>query len=117
MEQRWWQKIFTDRTLSLIARWWAAGAVYFFIGWGTNLGRQESIIDFVFFLGLAMGIFNAFIVNPALNMFFNIAPKRPPGEMTNWQRVSDYLSRWLKMRRRVRLRLKAACLVLICRLD
>ena len=96
MEQRWWQKIFTDRTLSLIARWWAAGAVYFFIGWGTNLGRQESIIDFVFILGLVMGLFNALILNPALRMFFNIRPTRPPSENTNWQRMSDYFVEIIK---------------------
>lgn len=96
MEQRWWQKIFTDRTLSLIVRWWAAGAVYFFVGWGTNLGRQDSIIDLVFFLGLVMGLFNAFIINPGLRMVFNIAPARPPQQNTNWQRMSDYFVELIK---------------------
>lgn len=96
MEQRWWQRIFTDRTLSLIARWWAAGAVYFFVGWGTNLGRQDTIIDFVFFLGLAMGMLNAFIINPALRMVFNIQSKRPPKDNTNWQRMSDYFVELIK---------------------
>lgn len=96
MELRWWQRIFTDRTLSLIFRWWAAGAVYFFIGWGTNLGQQDSMIDFVFFLGLVMGLFNAFIVNPSLKMVFNIAPTRPPSENTNWQRMSDYFVELIK---------------------
>ena len=96
IEQRWWQRIFTDRTISLIIRWWAAGAVYFFIGWGTNLGRQASLIDLVFFLGLVMGLFNAFIVNPGLKMVFNITPRRPPRENTNWQRMSDYFVELIK---------------------
>jgi hypothetical protein len=96
IEQRWWQKVFTDRTISLIIRWWAAGAVYFFIGWGTSLGRQDSLIDFVFFLGLVMGLFNAFIINPSLKMVFNIMPTRPPRENTNWQRMSDYFVELIK---------------------
>lgn len=96
MKQQWWQKVFTDQTLSLIIRWWAAGAVYFFIGWGTSLGRQDSMIDFVFFLGLTMGMFNAFIINPSLKMVFNIRSTRPPRENTNWQRMSDYFVELIK---------------------
>ncbi len=90
------QKYITDRNISLVIRWWAAGAIYFFIGWGTSLGNQQFIIDFVFFLGLAMGLFNILIINPALRLMFNIGPKRPPRENTGWQRTSDYLVELLK---------------------
>ena len=93
---RRFQKYITDRNISLVFRWWAAGAVYFFIGWGTSLGNQQFLIDFVFILGLVMGVFNILIVNPGLRLMFNIGSKRPPRENTGWQRTSDYLVELLK---------------------
>ena len=96
MKQHRFKKYLTDRNISLLIRWWAAGAVYFFIGWGTFLGRQQSTIDFVVSLGLVMGVFNIIIVNPALRMMFNIAPKRPAHEDTVSQRISDYLVELIK---------------------
>lgn len=87
---------FTDRRISLILRWWAAGAVYFFIGWGTSVGNQTKIIDFVFTLGVVMGIFNMLIVNPGLRMAFNLAPHRRPKSYALSQRVSDYLVEIIK---------------------
>jgi len=95
-KQRRFQKYLTDRNITLVIRWWAAGAVYFFIGWGTSLGNQQTIIDFVFFLGLIMGAFNILIINPGLRMMFNVGPKRPPRENTGWQRTSDYLVELIK---------------------
>jgi len=95
-KQRRFQKYLTDRNISLVFRWWAAGAVYFFIGWGTSLGNQNSIIDFVFFLGLIMGVFNILIVNPGLRLMFNIGTKRPAQDNTPWQRISDYLVELIK---------------------
>ncbi|MBE2220708.1 MAG: hypothetical protein IAF02_04165 [Anaerolineae bacterium] len=96
MEKRRFQKYLTDRNISLIIRWWAAGAVYFFIGWGTGLGNQQYLIDFVVILGLIMGMFNIIIINPGLRMMFNIYPRRPRQEDTAWQRISDYLVEMLK---------------------
>jgi hypothetical protein len=96
MEQRRFQKYLTDRNISLFIRWWAAGAVYFFIGWGTGLGNQQSIIDFVVILGFIMGMFNIIIINPGLRMMFNIYPRRPRQEDTAWQRISDYLVELIK---------------------
>lgn len=87
---------FTDYRIALILRWWAAGAVYFFIGWGTSLGNQSSILDFVFTLGLVMGIFNMLIVNPGLRMAFNLTPNRRPRSHAISQRVSDYLVEIIK---------------------
>ena len=87
---------FTDYRMALILRWWAAGAIYFFIGWGTTLGNQSSILDFVFMLGLVMGIFNMLIVNPGLQMAFNLSPKRRPRSHALSQRVSDYLVEIIK---------------------
>ena len=82
---------FTDRRISLMIRWWAAGAVYFFIGWGTALGNQALLLDFVFTLGLVMGLFNMIFVNPGLRLAFNIAPSRRHRTHAISQRVSDYL--------------------------
>ena len=97
MKQRRLQKYLTDRNISLIFRWWAAGAVYFFIGWGTGLGNQRFIIDFVVVMGLVMGVFNILIVNPALRLMFNISTRnRPAHENTPWQRTSDYLLELVK---------------------
>ncbi len=96
MKQHRFRKYLTDRNVSLFIRWWAAGAVYFFIGWGTFLGRQQSIIDIVVSLGLVMGLFNIIIINPGLRMMFNIGPKRPAHEDTFSQRISDYLVELIK---------------------
>ncbi len=90
------QVFFTERRIALIMRWWAAGAVYFFFGWGTNLGNQSSLIDFVFSLGVAMGLLNMVVVHPVLKMAFNIGPKRPPSYNTISQRISDYLVEIIK---------------------
>lgn len=95
-EMRSFRKYLTDWNISLIIRWWTAGAVYFFIGWGTFLGNQTSIIDFVVSLGLVMGLFNILIINPGLRLMFHIAPKRPKQDDTFLQRISDYLLELIK---------------------
>ena len=90
------RRFFTDRRIALIIRWWAAGAVYFFIGWGTSLGNQSNLIDFVFSLGVVMGLFNMLIVNPVLRMAFNLAPTPRPKTYALSQRISDYLVEIIK---------------------
>lgn len=55
-----------------LIRWWSAGAVYFFVAWGTGLGQRTSIADLVFFLGLILGFFNSLVVNPILKSLFDI---------------------------------------------
>ena len=95
-KQRGWRAFFTDRRIALILRWWSAGAVYFLIGWGTALGNQTSMIDFVFSLGVVMGLFNMLIVNPGLRMAFNLGPKLPPSSHAISQRISDYLVEIIK---------------------
>lgn len=95
-QQSPFRKFLANRNISLIIRWWAAGAVYFFIGWGTFLGNQTSIIEFVFSLGLVMGLFNILIINPGLRLLFDIGHKRPVHENTVWQRISDQLVELIK---------------------
>ncbi len=87
---------FTDKRSALLVRWWAAGAVYFFVGWGTSIG-QQSMMGLVFSLGLVMGLLNILIVNPAIRMVFNLGPeKRPQHENTFFQRLSDRMVEFLK---------------------
>lgn len=66
------KKIFTEERIVLIIRWWVAGAIYFFVGWGTGLGNKNNLIDLVFFLGLSLGLVNSFVLNPVLNKMFNL---------------------------------------------
>lgn len=89
--RRRFERLLTDRNISLFIRWWAAGAVYFFIGWGTGLGRQQTLIDFAFMLGLVIGLGNILIINPVLRMLFEPVSTRPPGYNTFSQRMSDSL--------------------------
>jgi len=65
------KKFFTDRRIELILRFWSAGAVYLFIGWGTGLG-QGSWIDFIFILGTIMAIFEMLVVNPLIRRMLNV---------------------------------------------
>lgn len=52
-------------------RWWAAGAVYFFVGWGTPMGNFDTLIDIVFFLSLVNWVFTTLIINPSIKMLTN----------------------------------------------
>jgi hypothetical protein len=65
------KKFFTDRRIESIIRFWAAGAIYFFIGWGTGLG-SNSYLDFIFYLGVAMAVFDMFVVNPVIRLMLNV---------------------------------------------
>lgn len=66
------KKLFNDQRLANIFRWWSVSAVFFFIGWGTGLGFQSTSIDFVFFMGVAIAVFEMFIVNPIIYSMFNV---------------------------------------------
>lgn len=66
-----WGKI-PDSVKAGFFRWWLAGAVYFFIAWGTNLGMKEDPIDLIFILGLITGIAHIFIFNPIVFGMFDV---------------------------------------------
>lgn len=55
----------------LLIRWWSAGAVYYFIGWGTMMGHNSTLVDLIFFLGVVMGLINAFVLNPIFKQLFD----------------------------------------------
>lgn len=46
-------------------KWWVAGAVYYFVGFGL-LFTLTSFIDSVIYLGLLLGIVSEYIVNPVI---------------------------------------------------
>ena len=90
------KKFLNDRRKAILIRWWAVGAVYFFVGWGTGLGNQGSLIDFIFFLGLAIGIMNIVVVNPVLRMLFNLGPERNYKDIPLIEKVKRRLGEILK---------------------
>ncbi len=67
-----WFLRLSDNTKSYFVIWWFAGAVYFFVGWGTNLGQLEDPFALIFFLGLGMGLVTAFLINPIIYHMFTI---------------------------------------------
>lgn len=70
-------------------RWWAAGAVYFFVGWGTPMGNLDSLIDIVFFLVLVNWIFTTLIINPSIKMLTNKGWHLSYRESTFMQRFTN----------------------------
>lgn len=76
------------RIVSFIIRWWSVGAVYFFIGWGTQLGSYDNTLDIIIILGGIIGLFHSFIVNPILKMLYNIGDKKKYLEKSVMEKVS-----------------------------
>ncbi len=56
----------SDNAKAMIARWYLAGVVYFFVAFGTPLGSQLSTIDLVFTLASATGLLTVFVLDPIL---------------------------------------------------
>jgi hypothetical protein len=80
-----------NRMYALLIRWWAVGAVFFFIGWGTSLGSYTSMIDFTLILGIAIGIINSMVVDRVVFEWFSIGKKQKYLDVTIMQKVSDRL--------------------------
>ncbi len=49
-------------------KWWFAGAVFYFVGWGFFLQTADQL-DLVFVLGLALGLVTDLLINRALVFF------------------------------------------------
>jgi len=79
-----------DMTKVALSRWWLAGAVYFFIAFGTPLGSHVSAMDLVFVLGSAMGLLTVFVFDPVTYRMFNI---RRRGKIINDAYVTRKLPR------------------------
>ncbi len=76
------------RIVSFIIRWWSVGAVYFFIGWGTQLGSYDNSLDIIIILGGIIGLFQSFIVNPILKMLYNLGDQKKYLEKSVMEKVS-----------------------------
>ncbi len=85
------KKLFTERQIAGMVRFWAAAAAYYFIGWGTGLGAQTNIIDFVFFLGVGIGIAEMFIVKPIIIHMFNTDEGFYWRQKSVWQKAASRL--------------------------
>ena len=70
-----------EKIIEALVRWWGAGAIYFFIGWGTGLGNQSDPLDFIFILGLAAGLLTITILDPIIYNMLDI--ERKDGELMN----------------------------------
>ena len=53
-------------------RLWFVGAIYFFIGWGTNLGNSMDPFDLVFVLAVVISFAHILIFNPIVYGMFEI---------------------------------------------
>jgi hypothetical protein len=61
-----------DNTKVLLFRWWMAGAVYFFLAFGSSLGQNLSGIDLIFMISTAMGFLTILIFNPVMYAMYDI---------------------------------------------
>ena len=64
-------KRISDNVKVAVCRWWFAGAVFFFIGFGTTLGQADGL-DLMFVISLVMGLGTAFVFNPIIYRVFDI---------------------------------------------
>lgn len=70
-----------EKIIEAIIRWWGAGAVYFFIGWGTGLGAQSDAFDFIFILGAVAGLVTIVVLDPLIYGMLDI--ERKDGKLYN----------------------------------
>ena len=61
-----------DSTKILIARWWVAGAIYFFLAFGSSLGASVSGLDLAFMISVATAFITILFFNPAIFGFFDV---------------------------------------------
>lgn len=71
MESMSGNKRLSDSVKIGIFRWWFAGAVFFFIGFGTTIG-QSSSFDLMFVLAIILGLGTAFVFNPIIYRVFDV---------------------------------------------
>ena len=53
---------------TLLLKWWAAGAIMFFVGWGITISMADQL-DMAILMGLASGIFTDLIINTIIELF------------------------------------------------
>lgn len=66
------KKFWTDYKITRVIKWWLAGAVYFFIAWGTQAGSYDYIYDLLFMLALFLFLAMRFIYMPIVDNMFDL---------------------------------------------
>lgn len=66
------RKKLSDATKIIIARWYLAGALYFFLAFGTPLGGQFTTIDLTLVLAMVMGMLTVFVFDPIIWRVFDV---------------------------------------------
>jgi hypothetical protein len=61
-----------DNTKVMLFRWWLAGAVYFFLAFGSSLGKNLSSIDLTFMLAVATSFLTILVFNPVMYSMYDI---------------------------------------------
>lgn len=84
--------LFTEKRIETLIRIWFAGAVFFFIGWGSGLA-QASVYDYVFFLGLSMALAEMAVVDPVVRLALNVEGTNRTREKSVPKRVLHRLAR------------------------
>lgn len=84
------KKFFTDKRIEILIRFWAAGALFYFIGWGTGLGLG-STLDFILVLGVFMGLIEMLIVNPIVRHMLNVKSNKKYLDTTILDKVKNRL--------------------------
>lgn len=69
-----------DNLKAAFLRWWVAGACYFLVGFGTQLGNLGTPLDLIFALGTVIGLATVFVYNPIAHSAFTIVRR---GEIVN----------------------------------
>lgn len=72
MKSKYRSNIISDKTKVLMIRWWVAGSVYFFVGFGTGLGSSMLFIDFAILLAGVFTLAEMLIVEPIESLYFLI---------------------------------------------
>jgi hypothetical protein len=83
------KKRITPPVAMFLIRWWSAGAIYFFIGWGTGAGLYSSLIDLIFMLGIVAGFVESYVLGPIFKALFGF------GLIQNYKNLS-YVKKFLK---------------------
>ena len=71
-EQKPWKQYTKSRwpawLKALVLKWWSAGAVMFFVGWGITISIADAL-DTAILLGIAAGVFTDLIINSIIELF------------------------------------------------
>jgi len=80
----------------MFIRMWAAGAVWYFVGFGLEVGKN-SPIDLIFFIVLALVLVEWIILFPINRLAFNTSDKNIDKEDSYWKNMLRVLLNTIKI--------------------